>query len=130
VVLRSRQLVLAFLAAAVAWSASAQSLVDQARDDYQAELVRQCPDKQLQMLGAAQLSDGLDDYKLGLPDDIRARFQKSETDECSSLDAGAACVNNADLETADEVGRISDVAGSICAAFLRCRSDGDCDYAR
>ena len=128
--MRSRYLILAIVAAAAAWSASAQTMVDQARDDFQAELARQCPDKQLQMLGAAELSDGMDDYKLGLPDDIRARFRKTESDQCSSLDAGATCVNDADLETADEVGRISDLAGSICTAFLRCRGDGDCDYAR
>src|SRR5579871_1583865 len=123
--MRNRSLVLALLVAAAAWSASAQSMGDQARDDYQSELARQCPDKQLQMLSARALSDVLDDYKLALPDDIRARFQKAETDQCSSLDAGAACVNSADLQTADEVGRISDLAGSICAAFLRCRDQGD-----
>lgn len=128
--MRTSSVVLALLVAAAAWSASAQPMANQAQDDYQAELGRQCPDKQLQMLSARNLSDALDDYKQTLPDDVHARFRKAEDDQCSSLQAGAACVNNADLAMADDVGRIGELAGAICSDFLRCRSDGDCDYAR
>jgi hypothetical protein len=128
--MRASTFALALLAAAAAWSASAQTMADQARDDYQGELSRQCPDKQLQLLSVRNLSDALDDYKQSLPADIHARFDKAEADQCSSLSAGAACVNNADLATADDVGRIGELAGAICSDFLRCRSEGDCDYAR
>ena len=128
--MRASTFAIALLVVTTAWSAQAQTMADQARDDFQAELSRQCPDKQLQMLSARNLSDALDDYKQSLPDDIHARFRQAEADQCSSLQAGAACVNNADLATADDVGRIGELAGSICSDFLRCRSDGDCDYAR
>ena len=128
--MRASTVAFALLVAATAWSASAQPVADQARDDFQAELSRQCPDKQLQMLSARNLSDALDDYKQTLPDDIHARFTKAEAHQCSSLQAGAGCVNNADLATADDVGRIGDLAGAICSDFLRCRGEGDCDYAR
>ena len=128
--MRTGLIALGLLAAASAWAASAQDAQDPAQSDYQAELARQCPDKQLQLLSARNLSDGLDDYKQSLPDDLRGRFDKAESDQCSSLDAGAACTNNADIEVADQIGRIGELAGSVCASFLRCRDQNDCDYAR
>jgi len=118
------------LAATAAWSASAQSTGEQARDDYQAELGRQCPDKQLQLLSTRNLSDALDDYKQSLGEDIRARFDQAESANCSSLDAGADCVNTVDLATADDTGRMPDLVGTVCSSFLRCREQNDCDYAR
>ncbi|HTX50830.1 MAG TPA: hypothetical protein VME40_15740 [Caulobacteraceae bacterium] len=128
--MRTGTVALALLVAAAAWSASAQPMADQARDDYQAELSRQCPDKQLQMLSARNLSDALDDYKQSLPADVQARFSEAETDQCSSIEDGAACVNNVDLATAEDVGRIGELAGAVCSDFLQCRGEGDCDYAR
>ena len=116
--------------AVAAWSAAAQTAFDQGRADFQAELARQCPDKQLQMLSERDLSDGLDDFKAGLPPDIQTRLTQAETSGCSSLDAGASCVNSADIAASDQVGRIADLAGSICSSFLRCRDEGVCDYAR
>ena len=116
--------------ATAAWSAAAQTPTDQAREDFQAELARQCPDKQLQMLSERALSDGLDDYKASLPPDISARLRQAEQANCTSLDSGAACVNSADIATADQVGRIAELAGSICSSFLHCRDQGVCDYAR
>ncbi len=128
--MRIRVFAIGVMAAAAAWSAAAQPMVDQARSDFQTELGRQCPDKQLQMLSARNLSDGLDSYKEGLSSDLQTQFTQAETAACSSLDAGAECVNNADLATADQTGHIGDLAASICASFLRCRDEGDCDYAR
>ena len=128
--MRIRVVVFGALATVLAWSASAQTMSAQARDDYQAELVRQCPDKQLQMLSVRSLSDGLDDYKQTLPSDVLARFTKAETDQCSSPEVGAECVVDADLMIADDAGRIGELAGAICSDFLRCRGEGDCDYAR
>ena len=113
-----------------AWSAAAQTSTDSARADFQAELARQCPDKQLQMLSERALSDGLDDYKASLPPDVSARLVQAERDNCTSLGDGAACVNSADIATADRVGRIAELARSICSSFLRCRDQGACDYAR
>ena len=116
--------------AAAAWSAAAQTSTDQARADFQAELARQCPDKLLQMLSERALSDGLDDYTASLPPDISGRLTQAERASCTSLDSGAACVNSADIATADQVGRIAELAGSICSSFLHCRDQGVCDYAR
>jgi len=110
--------------------AAAPSEADQARDRFEAELVRQCPEKELELLSARDLRDGLDNYMAGLSQDMRDRFEKSETDHCSSMDSGAACVNLADIAAADEVGRMEDLAASICGSFLRCRDQGVCDYAR
>jgi len=122
--------ILALAAAAAAFAVCAQPAPDEARDDFQAELARQCPDKQLQLLSARDLRDGLDDYLAGLPDSARTRLQQTETARCSSMDAGAACVNDADIAAADQIGRIADVAGSICGYFNRCADQGVCNYAR
>lgn len=128
--MRASFVALGTMVAALAWSAAAQTTADSARADFQSELSRQCPDKQLQMLSERDLSDGLDDYKSGLPPDVRDRLQQAGTTDCASLADGAACVNSADIATADQVGRIADLAGSICSSFLRCRDQGACDYAR
>jgi hypothetical protein len=115
---------------ALAWSAEAQVAPSEARQHYEAELVRQCSDKQLQMLSPRALRDGLDQYLGGLSVDARAPFEKSETDHCSSLDAGASCVNLADIAAAEDNGRLEELVQSVCAAFIRCREQDDCDYAR
>jgi hypothetical protein len=124
----------AAFALAAAWSAPRSTLAqtegDEARDRFEAALSQNCPQKQLQLLSARNLRDGLDSYVGGLPQDIHDRVQKAETDRCSSSDAGAACVNMADIIAADEVGRTDDLALSICGSFLRCTDQGACDYAR
>lgn len=141
--MRLRPVFLALVCAALAWSAQAQNdpQSDQpadasqanpqvARDQFQEGLERQCPEKQLQLLSSRDLSDGLDQYKSGLPADVRQRLVKSETDHCSSLEAGAACVNLADIAQAGAEGRMEELVTSICTTFLRCRDAGQCDYAR
>jgi hypothetical protein len=147
--MRLRPVFLALVCAALAWSAEAQidSPADssqsdsaqtdaqqtnpqEARDLFEAGLERQCPDRQLQLLSARDLSDGLDQYKSGVPNDVRDRLVKSETDHCSSLDAGAACVNLADIAEANNEGRMDELVTSICTTFLHCRDAGQCDYAR
>jgi hypothetical protein len=128
--MRLRSLFFAFLGVALAWSAQAQVSPTDARDHYEAELGRQCPDKQLQMLSAGELRDGLDDYLGGLPSDVRTVFDKAQSDRCSSQDAGVGCVNLSDIATADDNGRLADLVQSVCTAFLRCRNEGVCDYAR
>jgi|SRR5215467_8467447 len=128
--MRLRPLFFACLIAAAGWTAHAQTEADEAQSHFLAELDRQCPEKQLQLLSARALRDGLDDYLEGLPTDARAALQKSETDHCSSEQAGAACVNMADILAADTIGRTAELAGSLCVTFLRCREQGDCDYAR
>jgi hypothetical protein len=117
-------------AVALAWSAQAQTTPEDARDQYEAELGRQCPDKHLEMLSQRDLRDGLDQYQQGLPDDVRAALQKSETDHCSTQEAGASCVNLADIATANDLGRTQELVQSVCASFLRCHDEGVCDYAR
>jgi len=128
--MRFGPLFFACLAACVGWSAQAQTAADEAQSHFLAELDRQCPLKQLQMLSPRDLRDGLDDYMDGLPTDARAALQKSETDHCSSIDAGVACVNMADILAADEQGRMPDLAASLCVSFLRCSAQDTCDYAR
>jgi len=128
--MRRWPLILACVAATVAWTAQAQTDSDDARTHFEAELVRQCPDKQLELLTASQLRDGLDNYMDGLPQDVRDRLQKSETDHCSSDGAGASCVNLADITAAEAEGRMEDLVGYVCGSFLRCHSQGVCDYAR
>ncbi len=125
-----RPLFFACLLASAAWTAQAQTGVDEVQGVFQGELARQCPEKQLQLLSARDLRDGLDDYMSGLPSDARDALQKSERDHCSSIDAGAACVNLADILAAESLGRTGDLASSLCVTFIRCRSQGDCDYAR
>ncbi len=127
--MRLGPLFLAF-ALAVAWSAQAQTGAEEARDHFEGALAQDCPQKQLQLLSARNLRDGLDSYVESLPPDIHDRVQKAETDQCSSADAGAACVNAADIQAADEVGRMDELALSICGSFLRCTDQGVCDYAR
>jgi hypothetical protein len=128
--MRLRPLFFACLIAAAGWAAQAQTGADEAQSRFLDELGRQCPEKQLQLLSSRDLRDGLDDYMDGLPTDARASIQKVERDHCSSADAGAACVNLADILGADQLGRMPDLASSLCVSFLRCRSQGDCDYAR
>ena len=128
--MRLRPLLFACLVASAAWGAQAQTGADEASARFMDELGRQCPEKQLQLLSPRDLRDGLDDYMDGLPTDVRATLQKSETDHCSSEQAGVACVNMADILAADQIGRVPELAGSLCVSFLRCRSQGECDYAR
>lgn len=128
--MRLRPLFFACLVACAAWTAQAQTDADEAQARFLAELQRQCPEKQLQLLSARDLSDGLDNYKDGLSTDVRDALRKSETDHCSSIDAGAACVNEADILAADQLGRTPELAASLCVSFLRCRDQGACDYAR
>ncbi|HEY1427348.1 MAG TPA: hypothetical protein VGF50_11800 [Caulobacteraceae bacterium] len=128
--MRLRPLFFACLVAGAAWTAQAQTDADEAQARFLAELGRQCPQKQLQMLSARDLSDGLDNYKDSLATDVRAALRQSETDHCSSIDAGAACVNAADILAADQLGRTPELAASLCVSFLRCRDQGVCDYAR
>lgn len=128
--MRLRPLFVACLVACAAWTAQAQTDADEAQARFLAELQRQCPEKQLQLLSARDLSDGLDNYKDGLATDVRDALRKSETDHCSSIDAGAACVNEADILAADQLGRTPELAASLCVSFLRCRDQGACDYAR
>lgn len=128
--MRVRPLFFACLLACAAWTAQAQSDADEAHARFLSELDRQCPEKQLQMLSARDMRDGLDEYMDGLPTDARAALQKSETDHCSTMEAGAACVNMADILAADQLGRTPDLVGALCTSFLRCREEGVCDYAR
>ena len=144
--MRLRPIFFALFGAALAWSAQAQTdapppdsppdaSADQANPQeslqrFQEGLERQCPDKQLQLLSARDLSDGLDQYKSGVAADLHDRLSKAEGDHCSSLDAGAACVNLADIAAADAAGHMDDLVLSICTTFLRCRDEGVCDYAR
>jgi hypothetical protein len=121
---------LAALLAAVAGSAAAQTAFDAARDQFQAELSNQCPEKQLQMLSPRDLRDGLDDYKEGLSPDQLTRMQQAEQTQCSTMDAGVACVNMSDIASAGDMGQMSNLATSLCLDFLRCRDQGVCDHAR
>ena len=113
-----------------AGSAGAQTTVDEARDQFQSQLAQQCPEKQLELLSPGELRDGLDDYKDGLSQQQSDRLQKAETTRCSSMDVGVECVNMADIVTAGQMGRMSDLASSICSDFLGCHDQGACDYAR
>ena len=117
-------------ASTFAQTAIAQTATDQARDQFLSELAQQCPQKQLQMLSARELRDGLDDYKGGLPIELHDRMQRAESAQCSSMDAGVDCVNNADLVTASEIGEMTNLAASICTDFIYCSDQGACDYAR
>jgi hypothetical protein len=128
--MRPGPILIAALLAACAWSAQAQTSQEQARDQFQAQLSEQCPQKQLQMLSVRQLRDGLDDYKEGLTQDQLTTVQQAERTQCSSLDAGAACVNLADISAASDMGEITNLTSSICTDFLHCSDQGVCDYAR
>jgi len=145
--MRLRPIFFALFGAALAWSAHAQTDApppdsppdvsadseanpQEALQRFQEGLNNLCPDKQLQLLSARDLSDGLDQYKSGVAADLHDRLIKAETDHCSSLDAGAACVNMADIAAADAAGHMDDLVLSICTTFLRCRDAGVCDYAR
>ncbi len=115
--------------AAIAWSASAQNQ-DASSDHYYAALSQECPDKQLQLLSSAQLRDGLDQYVEGLPQDAQDEMRRAERAQCSSLSAGVACVNAADLAVVERMNLTGALASSVCLSFLRCRAQGDCDAAR
>lgn len=128
--MRLTGLVFSIALAGTAFAVSAQPAPDAARDDFQSELGRQCPEKQLQLLSARSLRDGLDDYLSSLADSAKSRLQQTERERCSSTDAGAACVNDADIAGADQIGRMPELAGSICGYFNRCTDQGVCDYAR
>ena len=128
--MRTTLLVLAVAAAALGWPAMAQDDTAPAGDHYYAELANQCPDKALQFLSPTDLRDGLDDYMEGLSQDAQDQLRRAEHARCSSMTAGVGCVNDADIGTADQLGLTSNLAASICAAFLRCRGQSDCDHAR
>jgi hypothetical protein len=128
--MRVGSIILAIAAAAFAWSVSAQPADDPGTDHYFAELDRQCQASQLQLLSSAQLHDGLDDFVSNLPQESQDRIRKAEIANCSSSDAGVGCVDDADIGVVDQLGLTERLASSICAAFLRCRSQGDCDSTR
>ena len=116
--------------AAFAWSVSAQTLGDDTAGPYLAELGRQCPQRQLQLLSPANLRDGLDNFIAGLPPNAQDSFVAADKAQCSSQTGGAACVNLADISAAETQGLTENLARSICGDFLRCRAQGDCDTAR
>ena len=124
-----RLVALAALAAMMAWSANAQDTSGQT-DRYYGELAGQCPDKQLQLLSPTDLRDGLDDFVSSLSPDAQTQVRRAEQAQCSSMDAGVACVNAADIGAADQLDQTGALAASICSAFLRCRAQSDCDHAR
>jgi hypothetical protein len=128
--IRPGPLLLAVLLVSVAGAAAAQTADDVAREQYQSELAQQCPQKQLQMLSARELRDGLDDYKGGLPEELRDRLRAAEDAQCSSMDQGVDCVNNADIAAASQIGEMTNLAASICTDFIQCRDQAACDYAR
>ena len=128
--MRRTPILLAVMAIAWAVQAEAQVAADQARAEYEAELARQCPAKHLEQLSTRGLRDGLEDYAASLPAEVRDRLQGAEQSQCSSADAGAACVNAADLAAADTAGRIGELAGWICSSFNGCTDQGACTYAR
>jgi hypothetical protein len=128
--MRASVFVLAVLVSVAAWSAVAQPAPDEAFQDFQNELSQQCPDKELQMLSARDLRDGLEDYQQGLDERVSDKLQNAEVAQCSSSDSGAACVNQADIDTVAQAGLMSDLAGSICLTFLRCTDQGVCEPAR
>jgi hypothetical protein len=127
--MRIPSILLAAAVAALAWSAQAQTAGDDAPDHYFAELDRQCPSKLLQDLSSPDLRDGLDQWIEGQSPDAQDQIRAAENTLCAPTGAGAACVDQADIGAADRLGLTSDLAGSICASFLRCRSQGDCDHA-
>jgi len=128
--MRRTLLSLTLAAAALGCAALAQDMDGAGTDHYYAELSNQCPDKNLQYLSPRELRDGLDDWSGGLSPDAQSKLKQAETAQCSTASAGVGCVNRADIAAADQQGRTRDLAGAICADFLRCRSPGDCDYAR
>jgi hypothetical protein len=128
--MRTRLMVAAALIAVLAVPANAQDSAAPSTDRYYAELSNQCPGKQLQLLSPADLRDGLDDFIASLSSDTQAQLRRAERTQCSSMDAGAACVNTADIGAADQLGQSGALAASICSAFLRCRTQSDCDHAR
>jgi hypothetical protein len=128
--MRTTLLVLAVAVAALGWPAMAQDATETGNDRYYAELTNQCPDKSLQFLSPTDLRDGLDGYMEGLSPDAQDQLRRVERARCSSMTAGVGCVNDADIAAADQLGLTPDLAASICAAFLRCRGQSDCDHAR
>ena len=128
--MRFGSMILALAGAAVAWSVAAQPAEGPTTDHYYAELDRQCPDSQLQLLSPGQLRDGVDDFMSSLPQDAQTRMRQAELARCSSAGEGVACVNDADIGVIDELGETDQFAGSICATFLRCRAQGDCESLR
>ena len=128
--MKARLLALALAAAALGWSATAQDSSDPATANYYAQLAGLCPAKSLQFLSPGDLRDGLDDYMSDLPQNTQTDLRRAERTQCSSLDAGVGCVNRADIAEADQLGLTDNLVASICGAFLRCRSQSDCDHAR
>ncbi|MFI4974130.1 MAG: hypothetical protein ACHP84_06305 [Caulobacterales bacterium] len=128
--MRAALTILLLVSALAAWPARTQTQADEAVAPYLAELAQRCPGKNLQWLSPSQLRDGLDDYISSLSSEATGRLRQAERAQCSSLDAGVACVNGADIGVLNRMGLTTEFADDICLSFTRCRGQSDCDAIR
>jgi hypothetical protein len=96
---------------------------------YHAELLRQCPSKQLSRLDPHDLRTVLQEYQATLPSSDQTRVTKA-LDNCawSSNPPSASCEDEVLLGTFDQAGRLSAVVSIVCASYA-CNDQGDCTAA-
>ena len=121
--MRLRPLFFATLLAFAAWSAHAQDQAppdaDAARDRFEAGLADNCPQKQLQLLSARNLRDGLDSYVESLPPDLHDLCKRPRPTAARTPTPARPASNMADILAADQTGHMRR-PGNLSAAAHSC----------
>jgi len=97
-------------------------------DGYQAELKRQCPDKQLFRLGVQDLRTLLQAFRATLPAQAQAEIEEAQAVDCSAAHNAyaAACENSAAVDAITRGGRLPPAVAFVCAAYQGCSDQSDC----
>lgn len=89
-------------------------------DGFQAEAQRQCPQRPVGSLDAADLRARLQAFEAALPPPLRAEIDETRNADCSAAHNAyaAACENAADVEVLTRQGRLQEAVAFICGTVL------------
>ena len=93
---------------------------------YHQQLVAKCPDKHLEMLSPASLSDIDDSFLPHFSPAQRKAVQSSITRSCRGIEMGATCGNVGFLQAAIRLHKLDAFTNQVCAQKQRCTDYSMC----
>jgi len=108
-------------------SSAEPSHYDVALANYAAAVSKLCPSKHLELLGPGGLRGALDKFKSTLSKPQRDRMNHDESVVCAEITWGSDCVNNVDIDVANELKIMNRLAAKVCRSFRQCHEQSDCD---
>lgn len=100
--------------------AAAATLLASPLDGFEAEAMRQCPQRPVSTLDARDLRTRLDAFETTLPPALRAEVDRARAATCSAAhDANAAaCGNAADVTVLTQQARLAEAVAFVCGTVL------------